>query len=252
MFAEIQTLLQDLPPITLSEMKGIRLMNRTDTKVLTNKEALKKLLLLAKEDYYVQEIKGKRISCYQTTYWDTPEHRFYLIHHDGNKPRTKVRVRTYMDSNESFLEIKHKDNHGKTDKKRIKVTQEDFMTSQEGQTFLTELTGMSASQLHPSLQNRFERITLVNRKKTERLTIDFNILFTNPETGNQSHTNNLVVVELKRDGNIASPIKELLLQLRIKPYGFSKYCIGSLLTNSTLKRNLFKPKLVQIKRLANS
>lgn len=36
--------------ITLGEMSGIRLMNRTDTKFVTTKQMLRKLLLLAKDD----------------------------------------------------------------------------------------------------------------------------------------------------------------------------------------------------------
>ena len=92
----------------------------------------------------------------------------------------------------------------------------------------------------------------MNRGKTERLTIDFNVQFHNLETGEKGKENELVIIELKRDGLVFSPIKQLLIQLRIKPFGFSKYCIGSLLTNKDLKRNLFKPKVIQIRKLVNS
>ena len=42
--ARIDELLANLKPITLDEMKEIRLMNRTDTKFVTNKETLARLL----------------------------------------------------------------------------------------------------------------------------------------------------------------------------------------------------------------
>lgn len=42
-------------------------------------------------------------------------------HETGRKPRQKVRVRTYLNSNTTFLEIKKKDNHGKTAKSRVEV-----------------------------------------------------------------------------------------------------------------------------------
>jgi hypothetical protein len=99
------------------------------------------------------------------------------------------------------------------------------------------------------LQNRFHRITLVNKAKTERLTIDFDVCFDNFETGEHSETGDLVIVELKRDGNVFSPVKALLRELRIKPSGFSKYCIGTVLTNKRLKQNNFKPKITRLRKL---
>ena len=57
--------------ITLDEMRGIRLMNRIDTKFVTTVPVLRRLLMLAKEDYFVQETQGLRISPYYTLYFDT-------------------------------------------------------------------------------------------------------------------------------------------------------------------------------------
>ena len=48
-----------------------------------------------------------------------------------------------------------------------------------------------------------------------------------------------------------SPVKDMLRELRIKPSGFSKYCIGSALTNPNLKRNRFKPRFTKIEKLLN-
>ena len=98
------------------------------------------------------------------------------------------------------------------------------------------------------MQNRFQRITLVNYGKTERLTIDFNVQFYNHETDTNAQTGDLVIIELKRDGNVYSPILELLRQLRIKPHGFSKYCIGSAMTNGHLKNNNFKFKMITLRK----
>lgn len=81
------------------------------------------------------------------------------------------------------------------------------------------------------IENRFDRITLVNKAKTERLTIDTNLRFNNIATGEQLSMDGIVIIELKRDGNLPSPILGKLCDLRIHPHGFSKYCIGSALTN---------------------
>ena len=64
---EILQLLSHLPPITLEEMSSIRLMNRTDTKFVTNIATLEHLLGMAEGQYYAQEICGHRISPYKTT-----------------------------------------------------------------------------------------------------------------------------------------------------------------------------------------
>jgi len=99
------------------------------------------------------------------------------------------------------------------------------------------------------VENRFRRITLVNRAKTERLTIDSSLRFHNLVTGREQDMGDIVIIELKRDGLQPSPILRLLNELRIHPLGFSKYCIGSALTNSDLRQNRFKPRLTAIAKL---
>lgn len=232
-------------------MSSIRLMNRTDTKFVTNKSTLVKLLYMARQEYYAQEINGNRIANYRTIYWDTPDHIFYRNHHDGHYPRQKVRVRTYMDSDITFLEVKTKNNHARTKKKRVEVPHNDRLHEVGAEDFLQQKVHRGLDDMSPVIQNQFQRITLVNYGKTERLTIDFNVKFNNLETHMQKGTGELVIIELKRDGNVPSPILSILRQLRVKPSGFSKYCIGSMITNPSLKRNRFKKKYVRINKLVN-
>lgn len=112
------------------------------------------------------------------------------------------------------------------------------------------MTGYSFTDLRPTLGNRFDRITLVNFGKTERLTIDFGLRFYNYETEQEAEMGDIVVVELKRDGRAPSPILSILRELRIKPSGFSKYCIGTAITNARLRQNRFKPRLHKIGKIA--
>ncbi len=243
--------LDQLPPISLDEMSGIKLMNRTDTKFVTNKQHLAALLELAQGQYFAQQIGSERIANYRTTYYDTPAHRFYTDHHNGCAPRQKIRVRTYLDSDATFLEVKTKNNHGRTKKKRITVPSQETtdIVDAGGSEFTRGLTGETFDSVLPMVQNRFQRITLVNYGKTERLTIDFNVSFHNFETDADAETGDLVIIELKRDGNVYSPILSMLRQLRIQPHGFSKYCIGSAMTNGQLKNNTFKFKMITISKL---
>lgn len=238
-----------MSPITLAEMKSIRLMKRSDRKYVTDKETLLRLLEDAKDDYYVQETGGKRISPYATTYWDDKNNSMFRHHQAGKLPRKKIRVRTYTATGNSFLEVKQKDNHGKTRKKRIAVTSEKaVLEGREGEDFLTERTGLSFYDLHPTLSNRFNRITLVNRAKTERLTIDFDLVFHNRHSERSHRMENAVIIELKRDELVASPVIPLLRKYRVKPLGFSKYCIGAMLTDPSLPINRFKKRLIKIRK----
>ncbi|MBO5134897.1 MAG: polyphosphate polymerase domain-containing protein [Bacteroidaceae bacterium] len=250
--AILHHLLEKLPPITLEEMSGIRLMNRTDCKYVTNVSTLAKLLELTQGSYYAQDRDGARICAYATTYWDTADgHDMFRTHHCGHSPRTKVRVRTYMDTQHTFLEVKRKNNHGKTSKKRVEVPSlQAVMDDRAGEEFLKERSGYTFDDLIPTLANRFQRITLVNYAKTERLTIDFDLHFFNHETGTEADMDSIVIIELKRDGRVSSPIVPLLRQLRVKPSGFSKYCIGSAVTNDRLRQNRFKKRLVRIRKVA--
>lgn len=248
---EIQSLLGHLPPITLEQMESIKLMNRLDTKYVATKRQLMELLKMVEGKYYVQEIGEYRICPYRTTYFDTPEHRMYMMHHNGWSRRVKVRVRTYLSSGDlTFLEVKNKNNHGRTKKKRIQVSSLETAQQTEGAPELVQKKAhIPFSSMHQVVQNLFDRITLVNMAKTERLTIDFNIRFHNFETGLDADSGQLVVIELKRDGNVYSPICSLLRDLHIQPTGFSKCCIGMVWTDPNLKHNNFKAKVMRLAKL---
>ena len=147
------------------------------------------------------------------------------------------------------MEVKTKNNHGRTKKKRIEVGDMDLNDS-EKLLFLGKHLRYSADALQPALNNHFSRITLVNKGKTERLTIDSSLRFNNLISGEQIDMGDLVIIELKRDGQVFSPILAMLKELRIQPHGFSKYCMGSALTGSShLLVNRFKRKLIEVGKL---
>ena len=241
-------LLSTFAPISLEQMSGVKLMNRTDTKFVTTTDRLRLLLQMAQKDYYVQEIDGVRNLEYDTTYFDTRDFDMYNQHQWNHTNRQKVRFRTYCISGLQFMEVKTKNNHGRTKKKRIEVTDMDVMET-EKHDFLDKHLRYGAETLQPALNNHFSRVTLVNKAKTERLTIDSSLRFNNLVSGVEKDMGNLVIVELKRDGLVYSPVLEMLRQLRIHPHGFSKYCMGSALTNPELSVNRFKRKLIEINKI---
>jgi hypothetical protein len=236
--------------ITLEQMSGVKLMNRTDTKFVTTLDRLRLLLQMAQQDYYIQEIDGERNMAYDTTYFDTTEFDMYRQHQYGHTNRQKIRFRTYVSSHLQFMEVKTKNNHGRTKKKRIEVTDMD-VTDVVKREFLEKHLRYGVDTLQPAINNHFRRITLVNKAKTERLTIDSELCFHNLVSGVDKDMGELVIIELKRDGLVFSPVLEMLRQLRIHPHGFSKYCMGSALTNPELPVNRFKTKLRDIDIIMN-
>ena len=241
-------LLNTFAPISLEEMSSVKLMNRTDTKFVTNREKLLQLLEMARQDYYVQEIDGTRNLEYDTTYFDTDDFNMYAVHQHGHTNRQKIRFRTYCISGLQFMEIKTKNNHGRTKKKRIEVGDMDLLDA-EKRAFIGKHLHYDVDTLQPALNNHFSRITLVNKAKTERLTIDSSLRFSNLQSNGQMDMADLVIIELKRDGLVYSPVLDMLKQLRILPHGFSKYCMGSALTNPRLSVNRFKEKLHYVEKI---
>ena len=244
-------ILSTFSPISLEQMSGVKLMNRTDTKFVTNTERLRQLLEMARDDYYVQEIDGERNLEYDTTYFDTTQFDMYNQHQWGHTNRQKIRFRTYCISGLQFMEVKTKNNHGRTKKKRIEVADMDVQDEVK-RLFLNKHLRYGVDTLQPALNNHFSRITLVNKGKTERLTIDSALRFHNLLSDQELDMGGLVIIELKRDGQVYSPVLEMLRQLRIQPHGFSKYCMGSALTGSDhLQVNRFKRKLIEVGKLVN-
>ncbi len=244
-------LLNTFAPISLEQMSSVKLMNRTDTKFVTTQERLQQLLKMALQDYYIQEIDGQRNLEYDTTYFDTRNFDMYCQHQYNHANRQKIRFRTYCISGLQFMEVKTKNNHGRTKKKRIEVKDMN-VNETEKRDFLSQNLHYSVDSLQPALNNHFSRITLVNKAKTERLTIDSQLSFHNLVNGEYKDMGNLVIIELKRDGRVPSPVLEMLRQLHIHPHGFSKYCMGSALTNPQLPCNRFKRKLIEIKKIVNN
>jgi len=256
--AEIQDILQQFEPITLAEMEAVKLMNRVDTKYVATTAMLEQILTLAKDEYYAQEIGGERIAEYDTLYFDTPALDMYTEHHNRHLVRQKVRIRRYVGSPSAeyggdltFLEIKNKNNKGRTKKKRIEVEDQQVLERpmSDVTAFMEKRCRYEWILLLPQLRTAFRRITLVNKQKTERLTIDTQLCWTNIQTGIQKQYEPLVIIELKRDGNSPSPMLGIMQQLRIHPMKISKYCVGTALTNPAVKRNRFKAKVRKIEKM---
>ncbi|MGB1394060.1 MAG: VTC domain-containing protein, partial [Flavobacteriaceae bacterium] len=155
--------------ISLEEMNGVSLLKRVDTKFLTTSSELSELLPYLYSDYQILEIDGNRLMNYSTLYFDTQDLRCYKEHHNGKAKRHKVRIRKYVESDICFLEVKEKQNSGMTNKVRCSIDDFETSLSTESKQFIEKATKKDW-ELKPALHNYFQRFTLVNTQRSERVT----------------------------------------------------------------------------------
>jgi len=235
--------------VTLKQLDSVKLQNRMDTKYILSKAQLALLLEGIKEEQLVLEIDNTRVFNYKTIYFDTPDFQFYKDHHNGCVNRIKVRSREYVESKLSFYEIKRKLFGTRTDKQRKKIPaiyQEVPLADYN----LIQYKRLNNKPIEKKLTNHFKRITLTNKKFTERITIDLEIEFDNGKK--QTHLSELVVIEVKQGkSDVFSKTIQMLKKLRVHESSFSKYVIGVSLLEENIKHNNFKPILLKLNKIEN-
>lgn len=246
---EITHSLNLFDPITLEEMEGVKLMDRTDTKFTFNVNELPSILEEAKNYYRILSVEGNRISRYKTLYFDTQDFDLYNEHHSGKLNRYKIRHRTYVESNIGFLEVKFKNNKGRTLKTRIKEVEVPELNTGKAFEFLKKMLPFDPLILLPKIWINYSRITLVNKTSAERLTLDLNLEF--EKNGKKQILDQLVIAEVKQDSKVASPFVSIMRNKHIRQGSISKYCFGIASSYSEVKKNNFKQKLSNVKKIIN-
>lgn len=238
--------------VSLEEMSSVSLMNRTDTKFIATVPDLKGVLEDAlKQGYRVLEISGNRLMPYKSVYYDTSDLRMFTDHRNGKKTRQKVRVRTYLVGGQTFLEVKRKNNRGRTRKKRMTVPESAAMNMAccpDAVDFLESRSAWNAGELSPETTTDFSRFTLVDPGMTERITVDLNLHFHNFRSGAEASLDELVIIELKQDGRNVSAMRGILLDHRVFPYRVSKYCIAVCLTDPSARPGRILEKVRHIEK----
>lgn len=247
--ASIEEILKGFEPVELDALGDLRYMNRIDTKYLFSVSKLPELLLSIRTEYKALEIEKIRKFSYKTVYFDTPELHFYNQHVTGKLNRSKVRIRTYESNGLTFLEVKQKSNKGRTSKSRLEKEPGDMNHIEQSRLFLNELISSNTEKLKAVINTGFTRITLVNFEKSERITIDYNLVWNNlkGETVNMPF---LAIAEIKSEKSTSqSPFFSQLKKQGVRSTGFSKYAMGMAIVNGAPKQNNLKPKLLLIKKI---
>ena len=225
--------------VSLDEIEKTKLMNRIDVKYVISLEQAEKLFQELSEEYSVLEIESQRQGRYSTVYYDTHDLKMFHAHITGRYPRFKIRERSYSQNGVHFLEVKYKTLNGRTSKKRLQMNDNNDLRNEASSTLVSN-TPFCMEELHPTLNNRFNRVTLINKARTERLTFDFNLTFQS-YGGKETHMyDKTVVMELKQNKQSESTIKKLLKNSNVRQCGMSKYCVGMLLIHTELPFKMYK------------
>lgn len=242
----INKVMSKFDPIGLDEMDAQKLQDRIDTKFLFDAAALPEILADIQFEYSILEVKENPIQPYLTLYFDTVSFDNYFAHHNGKRPRFKIRMRKYMNSGETFLEVKEKDNKDRTIKTRMKIPEITTKLSPEHYQFISEVYGLGLVPLKPVMWNQYNRLTLVNKHSLERVTIDLNYNAFN-DNGFVSW-NQFAIAEIKQGSrSLNTKFYQAMKSRYIKPVNFSKYCISMALLTPRLKSNKFKVNINTVK-----
>ncbi|MDG1477249.1 MAG: polyphosphate polymerase domain-containing protein [Vicingaceae bacterium] len=249
---ELNNVLNQLKPISLKELDRVKLQDRTDTKFVFNADLLPIILSEISDFYSILEIDGKRTNSYRTLYYDTKDLRSYIQHHNGKANRIKVRFRKYIESDLNFLEVKYKNNKGRTIKARSKVASIEKELTEFSKKFIlnNSFSFFNGNEVIPTLWNNFTRLTLAHKTLNERLTIDLNLGFESFSNHTAKNIDHIIIAEVKQEkASVNSDFIRVIRKHHIRKSSMSKYCVGTALLNKNLKQNNFKERILKINKL---
>ena len=242
-----RNIFEQFETIDLTEMDSVKLMNRTDTKFVFTEIQFENVMNEIKDRYRVLQVNNARLSRYKTLYYDTLDLNLYTEHHNGKLNRYKIRHRTYVESDLGFLEVKFKNNKGRTIKKRISEMTPPIAWEGTSEVFLNKTLPFTPQLLIPTIWVNYSRYTLVNKTEPERLTIDVDLEFVKNDVTEKLV--GLVIAEVKQEKRKTSPFMTMMKKYHIREGSISKYCLGIALTCNQIKKNNFKQKLLKINHI---
>lgn len=223
------------------------MLERLDNKYIVPAERLLPAFQRFGDLFDVLEIDGKRVFTYETDYFDDPETRAYHDHHQGRRKRCKVRIRNYVDSGFSYLEVKLKDTRDATVKKRLKLADPESSLCDRSRAFIdachVEMYGTPlARDLRPVIGMVYKRITLVARAGGERMTIDTRMAFRAANV-ERAAAPDIFILETKSARGNGLADKILRAEHLHPTRSCSKYCIGMAALGLVSRHNRFLPAL---------
>ncbi|MFE9440467.1 VTC domain-containing protein [Streptomyces sp. NPDC006602] len=182
------------------------------------------------EDVQVLEIDGRREFGYRSVYFDTPGLDGYLAAARQRRRRFKLRVRTYLDSDQHFFEIKTRGPRGTTVKHRMPYEGDPHRLDAGARAYAAAVLAQARIDTaglpwQPVLTTSYRRTTLFLPATASRLTLDIGLTWSLPDGTATLRTPERAIVETKA-GRAGSGADRLLWSLKHRPCPVSKYGTG--------------------------
>lgn len=240
---------ESFDPITLEQLNAkAEMMARIDNKYVVQSDQLLALVPQLSEAFDILDIQEQRAFTYDTRYFDDTARSAYFEHHQGKRRGFKVRVRNYVDAGLCFLEVKVKGPRGMTEKYRMPYDMNDLaaLTADAAdfakETYSRQYDKAFDYRLRPSLDVRYQRMTLVARAGGERMTIDTDLRFQSEDRAFSTGTG-VFIVETKSANGRGLADRLLRTKGERPARRCSKYCIGMAATGQVSRYNRFLPTL---------
>jgi hypothetical protein len=245
---ELVSALRAFEPISLADTND-RAANQTrvDRKYVVTSpvgvDLLRGLTSVDAPSMQVLEIDGRRQMTYRSLYLDTPDHLSYRRSAAGHRRRFKVRVREYVDSGTTMLEVKRPGRRGTIVKTRAVL---DDTLDRAG--FVADCLGDVdvAVALAPTIWTGYARATLVDVEAGARATVDVGLAARTLD-GPWRPLTDAWVVETKSDGR-ATAVDRWLWAHRVRPTRVSKFGVATALHHPELGCNRWHRALGQLTR----
>lgn len=245
---EIWQALHQFEEIALEDLPRENLMERIDRKFVVSLAEISPFLNGLGEGYRIVKAAGSVVAPYRSLYLDTDEFKYFNTHRRGFSNRIKVRYRTYPKTDTTFLELKRKNNKGRTQKVRIPLQESQLPLSVDSKDFLASLIPSEEVEgLKRSVEIEYDRLGFISKKGTERFSVDFDLRA--KYNGKEVHFGDLAIIEVKQERISLSPVIRKLREDGIREASMSKYCLALSLLKPGLKWNTFKPTLHRIRKI---
>jgi len=210
------------PQIPLQDAMKLNLNERIDVKLLM---PIQHLSLFASEklnNHLVQTIDSSSTQSYLTQYWDSSSYGFFYDHALGRSKRLKIRKRYYPSSNLCFLEIKKKVFF---QTKKFRIPTDSYQGLNQADLEFLKSHNINITDLHPSLEVKYERTILWDPDLSGRITIDTDFAVKYEET--EIPYDQVVIIEIKGSQNfINRTFQQLDIPKKRYQTSFSKYALG--------------------------
>jgi len=216
-----------LPTVGLLELsRWADFQTRRDRKYLVPRDAVEELVV-ALPPARVLSIDGATSFRYESVYFDTDDLTSYAAAAKRRPRRFKVRTRSYIESEESMLEVKVRDPRGQTVKHRTAhpFDRRGELTA-EGERFLRTLPAVSspARDLQAVVVTSYRRSTFMLDDRQARVTVDTDLRWATAD-GTELALPGVAIIETKTRGRPSS-YDRVLWRAGVRPSTVSKYCTG--------------------------